>query len=246
MAASTCAVHDFCDVASHCSPCTGVLRLAHEDAPRNRPQKPCPRTGCCCGYRPGFFPGGPLQGGGCVPGGIAPPRLRRSRNGSVFCSGSGRKSDSYASIPGRRDNAFARAIPFVASFRPGSGGKSTDGSLVNIRQLEHVIRARGSITGCREIVVIGSQSLLASFPDAPEDLVGSMDVDCYPLENPAPADLIDGSIVELSPFHETFGCYAHVIGPETASLPAGRPPREREHGRNGRSLFVPGRRRASK
>ena len=92
---------------------------------------------------------------------------------------------------------------------------------MNIKQLEHVLRASGSITGCREIVVIGSQSLLASFPDAPADLLGSMEVDCYPNDNPARADLIDGSIGELSPFHETFGYYAHGIGPETAALPAG-------------------------
>ena len=92
---------------------------------------------------------------------------------------------------------------------------------MNIKQLEHILRASGSITGCREIVVIGSQSLLASFPEAPDELLGSMEVDCYPKDKPALADLIDGSIGELSPFHETFGYYAHGIGPETASLPAG-------------------------
>lgn len=90
---------------------------------------------------------------------------------------------------------------------------------MNLKQLEHVLRAGGSITGCREIVVIGSQALLASFPRAPEELLVSMEVDCYPRDNPARADLIDGSIGELSPFHETFGYYAHGIGPETASLP---------------------------
>jgi len=92
---------------------------------------------------------------------------------------------------------------------------------VNLRQLEHVLRAGGSITGCREIVVIGSQSLLASFPDAPAELLRSMEVDCYPLDDPAKADLIDGSIGELSPFHETFGYYAHGVGPETAALATG-------------------------
>ena len=92
---------------------------------------------------------------------------------------------------------------------------------MNIGQLEHVIRAGGSITGCREIVVIGSQSLLASCPDAPAELLVSMEVDCYPRDNPERADLIDGSIGELSPFHETFGYYAHGIGPETAALPSG-------------------------
>lgn len=36
---------------------------------------------------------------------------------------------------------------------------------------------------------------------------------------PEKADLIDGSIGELSPFHETFGYYAHGVGPDTAVLP---------------------------
>jgi len=92
---------------------------------------------------------------------------------------------------------------------------------MNLKQLEHVLRACGSITGCREIIVIGSQALLASYPDTSADLLRSIEVDCYPLDDPAKADLIDGSIGELSPFHETFGYYAHGIGPETAALPAG-------------------------
>lgn len=92
---------------------------------------------------------------------------------------------------------------------------------MNLRQLEHILRASGSITGCRELVVIGSQALLASFPEASQELLSSMKVDCYPLDDPAKADLIDGSIGELSPFHEMFGYYAHGVGPETAVLPAG-------------------------
>jgi hypothetical protein len=32
---------------------------------------------------------------------------------------------------------------------------------------------------------------------------------------------VDGSIGELSPFHRTFGYYAHGVGPETAVLPGG-------------------------
>jgi hypothetical protein len=92
---------------------------------------------------------------------------------------------------------------------------------MNLKQLEHILRACGSIAGSREIIVIGSQALLASYPDAPDDLLRSMEVDCYPLDDPAKADLIDGSIGELSPFHETFGYYAHGIGPETAVLPQG-------------------------
>ena len=71
------------------------------------------------------------------------------------------------------------------------------------------------------MVIIGSQALLASHPDAPEELLRSMEVDLYPLEAPEKADLIDGSIGELSPFHDTFGYYAHGVGVETAILPSG-------------------------
>ncbi len=31
--------------------------------------------------------------------------------------------------------------------------------------------------------------------------------------------MIDGSLGELSPFHESYGYYAHGVGPETAVLP---------------------------
>jgi len=90
---------------------------------------------------------------------------------------------------------------------------------VNRKQLEHVLRASGAISGCRDIVVIGSQAILGAHPDAPPELLVSLEADLYPLDAPEKADLIDGSIGELSPFHETFGYYAHGVGPETATLP---------------------------
>lgn len=86
-------------------------------------------------------------------------------------------------------------------------------------ELEHILRAAGSITGCDEMVVLGSQAILASFPDAPESMLVSIEADIYPLARPEMADLIDGSIGELSPFHKTFGYHAHGVGPEMAVLP---------------------------
>ena len=86
-------------------------------------------------------------------------------------------------------------------------------------QLEHVLRAAGAIAQEEKLVVIGSQSILGAYPEAPPQLTVSLEVDLYPLDNPGKADLIDGSIGERSPFHETFGYYAHGIGPETALLP---------------------------
>ena len=92
---------------------------------------------------------------------------------------------------------------------------------MNRKQLEHVLRASGSICGCRGLVVVGSQAILGAHPDAPRELCMSMEADVYPVDDPQKADLIDGCIGELSPFHETFGYYAHGVGPETATLPSG-------------------------
>lgn len=89
------------------------------------------------------------------------------------------------------------------------------------RDLEHIIRAAASIAEDEEIVVLGSQSILGSHPDAPETLLVSDEADVYPKNLPERADLIDGAIGELSPFHDTFGYYAQGVGPETAVLPRG-------------------------
>jgi hypothetical protein len=87
-------------------------------------------------------------------------------------------------------------------------------------QLEHLIGAAAAISEDDEIVVVGSQAILGQFPDAPEELLVSNEADVFPRHHPERADLIDGSIGELSPFHETFGYYAQGVGPETATLPA--------------------------
>jgi hypothetical protein len=86
-------------------------------------------------------------------------------------------------------------------------------------ELEHVIRAAGAIAADSEIVIIGSQSILGQFPDAPRVLLMSAEADVYPLHYPDRADLIDGSIGEGSSFHESFGYYAQGVGEETATLP---------------------------
>lgn len=88
-------------------------------------------------------------------------------------------------------------------------------------QLEHVIRAAATIAGDTELIVVGSQAILGRYPDAPAELLVSADVDLYPRHYPERSDLIDGSIGELSPFHETFGYYAQGVGTRTAVLPGG-------------------------
>ena len=88
-------------------------------------------------------------------------------------------------------------------------------------QLEHVIRAAAGNADCTEIVIVGSQAILGAFPDAPAELLASMEADVYPKDRPADAILIDGAIGERSLFHETFGYYAHGVDESTALLPAG-------------------------
>jgi hypothetical protein len=88
-------------------------------------------------------------------------------------------------------------------------------------ELEHLIRAAGAITGADEIIVIGSQAILGAFPNAPSSLLRSCEADVFTLRDPKDADLIDGSIGEGSPFHETFGYYAQGVWIDTAVLPDG-------------------------
>jgi hypothetical protein len=89
------------------------------------------------------------------------------------------------------------------------------------QQLEHIIRASADIADDDEIVVIGSQSILGQFPSAPAELRVSVEADVFPKNHPERWDVIDGSIGEGSPFHETYGYYAQGVAEDTATLPSG-------------------------
>ncbi|MFO0872733.1 MAG: DUF6036 family nucleotidyltransferase [Phycisphaerales bacterium] len=88
-------------------------------------------------------------------------------------------------------------------------------------ELEHVIRASAGITGADEFVIVGSQAILAQYPRAPGELTMSVEADVFTFRSAEDADLIDGSIGEGSPFHQTFGYYAHGISERAVVLPAG-------------------------
>lgn len=86
---------------------------------------------------------------------------------------------------------------------------------------EHVLAAAAAVTGEEEFVVIGSQAILGSVAKPPPSLLVSMEVDIYPRHAPEAAIQIDGSLGDGSPFHNSFGYYAHGVGPLTAKAPAG-------------------------
>ena len=88
-------------------------------------------------------------------------------------------------------------------------------------EFDHVIRAAADIVD-DELVVIGSQAILAEHPDAPEELLRSQEVDLFPRHAPERSIEIDANIGDGSAFHATYGYYAHGVGPETLRYaPAG-------------------------
>ena len=96
---------------------------------------------------------------------------------------------------------------------------------MNREQLEHVLRAASNTVGERDIVVLGSQSILGSVAeeDLPAEATTSIEADLAFFNDPADAkaDAVDGAIGELSRFHETYGYYAQGVSIGTAVLPAG-------------------------
>ena len=87
--------------------------------------------------------------------------------------------------------------------------------------LEHLIRAAATIADDDELIVVGSQAVLAEFPDAPEEMLRSDEADIYPKNKPERWELIDGAIGELSTFHDTFGYYAQGVEEGVSILPKG-------------------------
>ena len=87
---------------------------------------------------------------------------------------------------------------------------------MNRPQLEHIIRAAAGNADTTDIVVVGSQAILGTYPDAPDELLVSMEADVFPRDRPEDSILIDGGIGERSIFHETFGYYAHGVDETTA------------------------------
>ena len=88
-------------------------------------------------------------------------------------------------------------------------------------QLEHAIRAACDVSEDSELWVFGSQAILGEFPNAPESLRASIEVDVQPKNRPDAVDTIDGALGELSQFHQTHGFYVHGVPIESVVLPQG-------------------------
>lgn len=94
------------------------------------------------------------------------------------------------------------------------------------QELAHILRAACQIAGDRDVLVIGSQSILGTFDedDLPAAATASIEADIAFLDDPwrIKADDVEGAIGEMSSFHSTYGIYAEGVHVETAKfLPDG-------------------------
>jgi hypothetical protein len=88
------------------------------------------------------------------------------------------------------------------------------------QQVDHILRAAGRLTGERQFVIIGSQSLHGKYPDIADDIVRSVEVDLIAKQNPSRTEWLN-VIGQDSPFHQNFGYYADPVDETTAILPKG-------------------------
>ena len=91
--------------------------------------------------------------------------------------------------------------------------------------LLRIIRAAAAMLDEDTVVIIGSQSILASFHEymRPDDATMSAEADIVPFDDDdeVKADKVDGVLGEGSYFSEKYGVYADGVSPWTASLPGG-------------------------
>lgn len=88
------------------------------------------------------------------------------------------------------------------------------------QQLDHILRAAGNITGQKQFVIIGSQSLHGKYPNLADDIVMSAEVDLFASQRPDATELLNEIGVD-SLFHNEYGIYADPIDEGTATLPKG-------------------------
>jgi hypothetical protein len=88
------------------------------------------------------------------------------------------------------------------------------------QQVDHVLRAAGEITGEKQFIIIGSQSLHGKYPDLPDEILLSAEVDLIAKNDPKKTEALN-FIGVYSRFHETHGYYADPVDENTATLPRG-------------------------
>jgi hypothetical protein len=92
-------------------------------------------------------------------------------------------------------------------------------------ELEHVLRAASRIVEQRDFLVIGSAAILGTYSEdvLPHAASRSEEADLAPFDDPTgeKSAAVEGSLGQLSAFHETYGYYADGVDFKTAAAPEG-------------------------
>ena len=88
------------------------------------------------------------------------------------------------------------------------------------QHVDHVLRAAGRITGERQFIIIGSQSLHGRHPDLADEILTSFEVDLIATARIDRTEWLNVIGVD-SQFHQTYGYYADAVDIGTATLPKG-------------------------
>jgi len=88
------------------------------------------------------------------------------------------------------------------------------------QHVDHVLRAAGRITGERQFIIIGSQSLHGRHPDLADEILTSFEVDLIATARIDRTEWLNVIGVD-SQFHQTYGYYADAVDATTATLPKG-------------------------
>jgi hypothetical protein len=88
------------------------------------------------------------------------------------------------------------------------------------QQVDHALRAAGRITGEKQFIIIGSQSLHGKYPDVADEILTSFEVDLIATKDTDRAAWLNVIGVD-SAFHESFGFYVDPVDEKTATLPKG-------------------------
>jgi hypothetical protein len=116
---------------------------------------------------------------------------------------------------------------------------STSRPVRTLEDLERTVRAIATEFKTDKIFIIGSQSILLAWPDAPPLMRSSPEIDAFPgnariweiqekkkhpEESPEASEHIDALFGSGSQFHQTHGFYIDGVDENTATLPAGGRP----------------------
>jgi len=92
-------------------------------------------------------------------------------------------------------------------------------------ELEHVVRAAAAVLRVDELIVVGSQAILATATelDLPDEATMSFEADLLPFDDGQHelADTIDAVIGDGSMFQQTHGSYGQGVSEGTIKAPAG-------------------------